>query len=155
MSPASGSTAAKVPTPVVFSATLTVASPPSTGASLTFVTFTDPTDGRRPWGLVVGKNRFIAQSKMSEPRAVPAVSPAALDNLHRAALFFEEAQRDGSLFEGDWRRRSLHQRRVFARHHLDENMFFAKVNSTTLDALRQGTKWAVRAKQSLQLALSV
>lgn len=115
----------------------------------------DPTDGRRPWGLVVGKNRFISQSKMSEPRAVPAVSPAALDNLHRAALFFEEAQRDGSLFEGDWRRRSLHQRRVFARHHLDENMFFAKVNSTTLDALRQGTKWAVRAKQSLQLALSV
>lgn len=115
----------------------------------------DPTDGRRPWGLVVGKNRFIAQSKMSEPRAVPAVSPAALDNLHRAALFFEEAQRDGSLFEGDWRRRSLHQRRVFARHHLDEDMFFAKVNSTTLDALRQGTKWAVRAKQSLQLALSV
>ena len=115
----------------------------------------DPTDGRRPWGLVVGKNRFIAQSKMSEPRAVPAVSPAALDNLHRAALFFEEAQRDGSLFEGDWRRRSLHQRRVFARHHLDEDMFFAKVNSTTLDALRQGTKWAVRAKDSLQLALSV
>lgn len=114
----------------------------------------DPTDGRRPWGLVVGKNRFISQSKMSEPRAVPAVSPAALDNLHRAALFFEEAQRDGSLFEGDWRRRSLHQRRVFARHHLDEGMFFAKVNATTLDALRQGTKWAVRAKQSLQLALS-
>lgn len=115
---------------------------------------TDPTEGRRPWGLVVGKNPFIAQSKMSQPRAVPAVSHSALDNLHRAALFFEEAQRDGSLFEGDWRRRSLHQRRVFARHHLDEDMFFAKVNSTTLDALRQGTKWAVRAKQSLQLALS-
>lgn len=114
----------------------------------------DPTDGRRPWGLVVGHNRFIAQSRLSAPRAVPAVSPAALDNLHRAALFFEEAQRDGSLFEGDWRRRSLHQRRVFARHHLDEDMFFAKVNSTTLDALRQGTKWALRAKQSLQLALS-
>ncbi len=114
----------------------------------------DPTEGQRPWGLVVGKNRFIAQSKLSAPRAVPAVSPAALDNLHRAALFFEEAQRDGNLFEGDWRRRSLHQRRVFARHHLDEDMFFAKVNSTTLDALRQGTKWALRAKHSLQLALS-
>ena len=115
---------------------------------------TDPSDGRRTWGLVVGKNRFIAQSKLSAPRAVPAVSPAALDNLHRAALFFEQSQRDGNLFEGDWRRRSLHQRRVFARHHLDENMFFAKVNSTTLDQLRQGTKWALRAKQSLQLALS-
>ena len=115
---------------------------------------TDPTDGQRPWGLVVGKNRFIAQSKLSAPRAVPGVSPAALDNLQRAALFFEETQRDGNLFEGDWRRRSLHQRRVFARHHLDEDMFFAKVNSTTLDALRQGTKWALRAKQSLHLALS-
>ena len=113
----------------------------------------DPTDGRRPWGLVVGKNRFIAQSKLSAPRAVPALSLAALDNLHRAALFFESAQRDGSLFEGDWRRRSLHQRRLFARHCLDEDMFFARVNSSTLDALRQGTKWALRAKQSLRLAL--
>lgn len=114
----------------------------------------DPTEGRRPWGLVVGKNRFIAQSKLSAPRAVPAVSPAALDNLHRAALFFDEAQRDGSLFEGDWRRRSLRQRRAFSRHHIDESMFFARVNSTTLDALRQGTKWALRAKQSLQMALA-
>ncbi|MEQ1803842.1 MAG: hypothetical protein ABL900_00545 [Burkholderiaceae bacterium] len=114
----------------------------------------DPAEGRRPWGLVVGKNPFIAQSKLSAPRAVPAVSTAVLDNLHRAALFFEETQRDGSLFEGDWRRRSLHQRRVFARYHLDEDMFFARVNSPTLDAMRQGTKWALRAKQSLHSALS-
>lgn len=114
----------------------------------------DPADGRRPWGLVVGKNRFIAQCKLAAPRAVPAVSPAALDNLHHAALFFESAQRDGNLFEGDWRRRSMHQRRLFARYGLDEEMFFARVSSTTLDALRQGTKWALRAKQSLHLALS-
>ena len=114
----------------------------------------DPTEGKRPWGLVVGKNRFIAQSKLSAPRAVPAVTPSALDSLHRAALLFEEAQREGSLFEGDWRRRSLHQRRAFARHQIDEDMFFARVNSRTLDALRHGSKWAVRAKHSLQLALA-
>lgn len=114
----------------------------------------NPADGQRPWGFVVGKNDFIAQSRLSAPRAVPAVTPAALAGLHRAALFFEQAQRDGSLFEGDWRRRSLHQRRAFARLHLDEDLFFARVNSTTLDTLRQGTKWAVRAKQSLQQALA-
>ena len=115
---------------------------------------TDPSEGKRSWGLVVGKNPFITQSKLSAPRAVPAVSPAALGNLHRAAQFFEEAHRDGSGFEGDWRHRSLQQRRVFARHHIDEDMFFARVNSRTLEALRQGTKWALRAKQPLQLALA-
>lgn len=114
----------------------------------------DPAEGRRPWGLVVGKNRFITLSKLSAPRAVPAVTPAAQDSLHRAALFFEEAQRDGNLFEGDWRRRSLQQRRTFERHQIDEDMFFARVNSRTLDSLRQGTKWALRAKQPLQLALA-
>lgn len=115
---------------------------------------TDPCEGKRPWGLVVGKNPFIVLSKLSAPRAVPAVSPTALDNLHRATLFFEEARRDGSAFEGDWRHRSLQQRRVFARHHIDEDMFFARVNSRTLDALRQGAKWALRAKHPLQLALA-
>lgn len=114
----------------------------------------DPCEAKRPWGLVVGKNPFIALSKLSAPRAVPAVSPAALDNLHRATLFFEEAKRNGNTFEGDWRHRSLQQRRVFARHHIDEDLFFARVNSQTLDALRQGAKWALRAKQPLQLALA-
>ncbi len=115
---------------------------------------TDPSEGKRSWGLVVGKNPFIALSKLSAPRAVPAVSAAALDNLHRAALFFEEARRNGSVFEGDWRRRSLQQRRVFAQHHIDEDMFFAQANSKTLEALRQGAKWALRAKHPLQLALA-
>ena len=114
----------------------------------------DPCEGKRAWGLVVGKNPFIVLSKLSAPRAVPAVSPAALDNLHRATLLFEEAKREGSVFEGDWRHRGLQQRRVFARHHIDEDMFFARVNSRTLDALRQGAKWALRAKHPLRLALA-
>lgn len=115
---------------------------------------TDPCEGKRPWGLVVGKNPFIVLSKLSAPRAVPAVSPAALDNLHRATQFFEEAKRNGSALEGDWRHRSLQQRRVFARHHIDEDMFFVRVKSRTLDALRQGAKWALRAKHPLELALA-
>lgn len=114
----------------------------------------DPVQGKRSWGLVVGKNPFIALSKLSAPRAVPAVSPAALDNLHRATLFFDESQRSGNPFEGDWRKRSLQQRRVFARHQIDEDMFFARANSRTLEALRQGAKWALRAKHPLQLALA-
>jgi TPR repeat protein len=114
----------------------------------------DPIDGRRGWGLVVGKNRFVGQNRVAAPRAVPALSPAALDNLQRAAAFFEQAQRDGDPFEGDWRRRSLRQRRAFARHQIDEAMFFARVSSATLDSLRQGTKWALRTRPTLQLALA-
>lgn len=115
---------------------------------------TDPCEGKRPWGLVVSKNPFIVLTKMSAPRAVPAVSQAALDNLHRATLFFERARCDGSAFEGDWRSRSLQQSRVFARHHIDEDLFFARANSRELDSLRQGAKWALRVKEPLQMALA-
>lgn len=114
----------------------------------------DPIDGRRTWGLVVGKNRFIEQSKLGAPRAVPALRPAALDNLHRAAFFFEQARREGDALEGDWRRRSLRQRRVFERLQIDDDLFFARASSAALDSLRQGTKWAVRARPSLRLALA-
>lgn len=114
----------------------------------------DPIDGKRAWGLVVGRNRFVEQARVAAPRAVPALRPAALDNLQRAAAFFEQAQRDGDPFEGDWRRRSLRQRRAFDRHQIDEAMFFARVSSATLDSLRQGTKWALRTRPSLQLALA-
>ena len=114
----------------------------------------DPCEAKRPWGLVVGKNPFIALSKLSAPRAVPAVSPAALDSLQRASLYFEESKSSGGTFEGDWRHRSLQQRRVFARHHIDEELFFVRANSRTLDAMRQGARWALRAKHPLHLALA-
>ena len=32
----------------------------------------------RPWGLVVGKNPFISQIRLSAARAIPALSDAAL-----------------------------------------------------------------------------
>ena len=114
----------------------------------------DPAEGMRPWGLVVGKNPFITQIRLSAARAIPALSPAAIETLKRAALFFGQASRDAMAFEGDLRRRSLRQRRAFERHGLDEAMFFATATSMTLEALRFGPKWAFRAKEPLQMALA-
>jgi TPR repeat protein len=114
----------------------------------------DPADGLRPWGLVVGKNPFISQIRLSAARAIPALSAAAMDVARRAASFFGQASRDAQAFEGDLRRRSLRQRRAFERHGLDESMFFANASSMTLEALRLGPKWAFRAKEPLQLALA-
>ena len=114
----------------------------------------DPADGQRPWGLVVGKNPFISQIRLSAARAVPAMSNAALEAARRAASFFGQSSRDAQAFEGDLRRRSLRQRRAFERHGLDESMFFANATSMTLEALRLGPKWAFRAKEPLQLALA-
>jgi TPR repeat protein len=114
----------------------------------------DPAEGLRSWGLVVGKNPFISQIRLSAARAIPALSDEALSVLKRAASFFSQASRDALAFEGDLRRRSLRQRRAFERHGLDENMFFANATSMTLEALRFGPKWAFRAKEPLQLALA-
>lgn len=114
----------------------------------------DPVDGLRPWGLVVGKNPFILQVKLSAPRAVPATSPAALHNLRKAAAFFEQGRQDGGAIEGDLRRRSLRQRRAFERYHLQGSMFFAVASSTTLETLRHGPRWAFSAKRPLDLALA-
>ena len=114
----------------------------------------DPAEGMRPWGLVVGKNPFISQIRLSAARAIPAMSDAAMSVLKRAAAFFGQASRDAMAFEGDLRRRSLRQRRAFERHGLDEAMFFATATSMTLEALRFGPKWAFRAKEPLQMALA-
>jgi hypothetical protein len=114
----------------------------------------DPIDGVRPWGLVVGKNPFITQQRLSAPRAVPALSDEALATARRAAAWFAEARRDAVPVEGDLRRRSLRQRRLFERLGLDDALFFASATSMRLEALRLGPKWAFRARQSLMLALN-
>ena len=114
----------------------------------------DPADGLRSWGIVVGKNPFISQIRLSAARAIPSLSDAALQTAQRAAAFFGQGSRDAMAFEGDLRRRSLRQRRAFERHGLDEGMFFAHATSMTLEALRLGPKWAFRAKEPLQLALA-
>lgn len=114
----------------------------------------DPVDGLRPWGLVVGKNPFISQIRLSAARAIPALGGAALDAARRAAAFFGQSTRDAQGIEGDLRRRSLRQRRLFERLGLDESMFFASATAMTLDSLRLGPKWAFRTRQPLQLALA-
>ncbi len=114
----------------------------------------DPIDGLRPWGIVVGKNPFISQIRLSAARAIPALDVSALEAARRAASFYGQAQREAPLFEGDLRRRSRRQRSAFERHGIDEAMFFAQANATTLEALRLGPKWAFRAREPLQLALA-
>jgi hypothetical protein len=111
-------------------------------------------DGLRPWGLVVGRNPFISQIRLSAARAIPALGEAALQAARRAASFYGHAQREAPLFEGDLRRRTRRQRRAFERHGVDEAMFFAQASATTLETLRLGSKWAFRAREPLQSALA-
>jgi TPR repeat protein len=114
----------------------------------------DPAEGLRPWGLVVGRNPFITQARLAAPRAVPALSAAALEAARRAASLFGQARGQGEAAEGDLRKRTARQRRAFERHGLDEELFFAEASSMTLEALRLGPKWAFRARQPLQAALA-
>ena len=114
----------------------------------------DPAEGLRPWGLVVGRNPFISQVRLSAARAIPALSDAAMEALRRGAAIFSELSRDALAYEGDLRCRSARQRRIFERHGLDEARFFASASVATLEALRVGPKWACRVKASLRQALA-
>lgn len=114
----------------------------------------EPVAGLRPWGLVVGKNPFISQIRLSAPRAIPALTRQALAHLRSVAGLFAGAGASAVRHEGDLRRRSLTQRRLFARLGLDEPMFFAVASSLVLDSFRLGTKWAHRARQPLRTALA-
>lgn len=113
----------------------------------------DVPDGRRPWGLVVGRNPFISQIRLAAPRAIPALHARAEAALAWASQWFAQASAARS-HEGDLRKRSAAQRRLFVRLGLDERMFFARANAGTLDTLRTGTKWAWRARTPLASALS-
>ncbi|MBV8503318.1 MAG: sel1 repeat family protein [Paucibacter sp.] len=110
----------------------------------------EPVEGLRPWGLVVGKNPFILQIRLSAPRAIPAITQRARDRLRAVAELFARTKHD----EGDMRRRSHHQRRLFAKLGLEESWFFATASSVALESFRLGTKWAFRARQPLRMALA-
>lgn len=114
----------------------------------------DIVTGQRPWGLVVGHNPSIAQAKLAEPRAVPALTPLVLENLRRTVAFFEQSRRDGGPTESDRRRRSRKLRYCLQHAGIEESLFFAEARSTVLCALRQGPKWAFHARPLLQMALS-
>lgn len=114
----------------------------------------NPAQGRRPWGLVVGKNPFVVKMRLAEPRAVPATSDAAMDCLVRAATMFGGDDADAALGEAPLRARSLQQRRLFERLGLQESMFFASATSQQRDTMRVGTKWAQKQRHTLQMALA-
>ncbi|HEV7912672.1 MAG TPA: hypothetical protein VGP22_02805, partial [Albitalea sp.] len=80
----------------------------------------DPSEGERPWGLTVGRNPFIVQARRGAPRAVPAMTAHALEDLKAMAAFFDRTRQDGSGLEGDLRRRSHRQRILFEKRGLDE-----------------------------------
>lgn len=110
----------------------------------------DPCAGARPWGLVVGHNPFVSQARLSAPRAVPATTPEGLIALHKAATLFAAKDQNS---EGNLRKRSASQRRLFQQMRLDEAMFFSSANSAEREALRIGSRWAHRCRTTLQLAL--
>ena len=84
-----------------------------------------PADGMRSWGLVVGRNPFVSQRRVSSPRAIPAISEEAMQALRAAAVFFAPDRHHAGVLEGDLRNRSRIQRRTFKRHPgLPESMFF-------------------------------
>ena len=112
----------------------------------------NPASGRRPWGLVVGKNPFVVKMRLSEPRAIPAVSAQALQCLEQAAVMFGAG--DTAVVEGSPRARSLQQRRLFERLGLRDDLFFSSATSQQRDVIRVGTKWAQRQRETLQLALA-
>ncbi len=112
----------------------------------------DPFHGERAWGLVVGQNPFV--TRLATPRAIPALSPEILERLNSAARFFAQIRSEGYSVEGDMRQRGMTQRTVFARLHLDEEMFFAKANASVLDALKEGSKWSYRVRQLLAIAFN-
>jgi TPR repeat protein len=113
----------------------------------------NPVVGLRPWGLVVERNPFIVQGRLSAPRAVPAVTTEALRTAVAAADLFAHAQRDALGTDGNLRQRAGRLRSACDRFGLDEMMFFASASSTQLDRHRLGPKWAFRVRETLQFAL--
>lgn len=114
----------------------------------------NPVQGRRSWGLVVEKNPLVMKMRLAEPRAVPAVSDAALDCLERSVHLFGAQDGEHAAAQASLRARALQQRRLFERLQLDEGIFFASATSQQRDALRIGTKWAQRQRHTLQMALA-
>jgi TPR repeat protein len=114
----------------------------------------NPETGLRPWGLVVDRNPFIVQGRLSAPRAVPAVTAHALSTAAAAAELFARSQRDALGTDGNLRQRAGRLRAACDRFGLDETMFFASASSSLLDRHRLGPKWAYRVREILRSALA-
>ncbi|CAC9693666.1 Uncharacterised protein [Delftia tsuruhatensis] len=113
----------------------------------------NPSAAMRPWGMVVGRNPFVAKARLCEPRAVPAVSEHARECLEMAASMFSVERQESVVLEGSLRVRALQMRRLFQRLQLQEGVFFASASSHEREAMRVGTKWAKRQRSILQQVL--
>lgn len=110
----------------------------------------DPIAAERPWGLITTANPYLSHSKLSAPRAVPAISPAAVSALRHAVVLSSRA----SYHELDSEQRSNNQRRRLAHLGFDETLFFPMADSAERDRVRIGTRWAHHTKTLLLGALS-
>lgn len=116
----------------------------------------DLVGGLRPWGLVVGRNPFIRQAKLSAPRAVPAASVLAQQNLRRIVAQVAGGGVRGAEFQDfDLRHRAARVKQVLLAHGLAESMFFARARSIELDALRGGGRWARLARTEIDAAMAM
>lgn len=114
----------------------------------------DVVSGERPWGLVVGPNPFVSQSKRSAPRAIPALTSEVAERLHHAAVLFGQASHESRPLAGELRQRSNRLRALMERHDAEDGWFFADVSSAVLNSLRMGTKWAFQTQKVLRVALA-
>lgn len=110
----------------------------------------DPAQGLRPWGLVVGPNRFVRKARLAAPRAVPALGAPAMGALQDAARLFVTPDRDELP-----RHRGRLLRELCARHDIDDALFFADASADVLASLRSGGRWAFRQREALQEALHI
>lgn len=108
----------------------------------------DPVQGLRPWGLVVGPNRFVRKARLAAPRAVPALGEPAAQALQSAARLFATPDRD----DGP-RVRGRLLRHLCAKHGIDDSVFFAAATADALATLRSGTRWAFKQRDALRGAL--
>lgn len=114
----------------------------------------NPGTGARPWGLIVDQNTFISQARLAAPRAIPAITEQALATLRQAAIFYSADHQDHTAIEGNLRKRSANQRRLFDHLRVNDSLFFAHANSSQRDGLRIGSRWAHRSRTTLSLALA-
>lgn len=108
----------------------------------------DPAQGQRPWGLVVGPNRFVRKVHLAAPRAVPALGTPAAQALQDAARLFATSDPD----EGPQHRTRM-LRHLCAKHAIDDSIFFAAATADVLASLRSGTRWAFKQRDVLRSAL--
>jgi TPR repeat protein len=109
--------------------------------------------GHRPWGLVVGPNPFVVQSKIAAPRVIPAISSCAGANLRRCVAVVEATKTDRLSLEGDLRKRSARLRQRLGKMGVPDSLFFVELRSSQLDVLRAGPKWAYHFRDLLRCAL--